>query len=136
MRDVVDEFKKVIRDILSYERHDVEKIDESLESGRRRIYGSGFYVDYEKRRGFEIVWDDRFGDGEVKGKDKEVLYKVLCLDENEVLNCGKVENKWVGIGSVCCCVYYREGKEMWDLGDYGLYEKWDSSEKWYRKEGV
>jgi len=130
MYEVIEEFKKYVREKFEYKRFDVEMIDKEMENDKEVRYMGRFYV--EDRKGdLSIVWDKRFGGKEVSGKEKEGLWKVLCLGENEVLNCGKVgESKSVGIGCICVCVWYEEGREKWNLSDYGYFEKFDGDDKW------
>lgn len=126
---VIDSFKKICREIKDYKRFDIEVIDKELEREKKRYYGDGFYVEYGGKYGFEINWDKRFRGGEVSSKERCELWKVLNMDENEVLNCGKIgEGKIIGLGCSCVCVHYNDGKEYWDLSDYWWYGKFVGGE--------
>lgn len=126
----VESFKKFVRWYLKGDRIDVEWIDKEDKRDDVFWFGGDFVVLVEGGW-VRIEWREE-GDVECK----EELYKVLGMgDEKKVLNCGKVGEKWVGISSLCCCIWYDEGKEKWSMDDFGWFEKFSVNGKWFEREG-
>ena len=116
----VNEIKKFVRSYLEKDRFDMEWISKKdKEICEKSCWSySGVLVEVHKGWVSLSFWDN----SEVEGKDE--LWKVFNV-EGKVLNCGKVNERFVGISNSCVCSRYEDGKEVWELSECRFWDKFD-----------
>ena len=127
--EYINNVKKWVRKVLKRERYDLEFIsDEWKDDSGEGSMSFGDMSISVKKGWVSIDWWSRSD-----GDSKEELYGILnsC---GKVLNCGKVDDLFVGISCECVCVGYYDGGEKWELNDMSLWNRSDYGDsKWVER---